>query len=318
MSNQTITVTADEDGQRIDRALASLTGETRSAIARAIRQKQVYQEGKELPITKNAITVHTGEVFLITPAPPAEPMGDSIPVNFDEQVIFEDDAILVLNKRAGQVVHPSAGQTVDTIAQAIVERDPTIAEARYDDTPVSVLRPGIVHRLDKATSGIIVIAKTKEALLNLQQQFKQRTIKKEYAAIVYGTVTQPFTVDAPIGRHPINRQRQAVTTTGKEAQTVFLPQKSGKVNDIPLTHLIAQPVTGRTHQIRVHLAHSHHHILGDPVYQTKTTAHAADILGVHNLLLHAQTITLHHPLTTEILSYTAPLPSYFVNLLDAF
>lgn len=313
-----VIIPPEQSGERIDRALAALTGETRSAIARALKRGRVSKEGSTAPVTKNAIAVKTGERYTLTPAPADELLGDSIPVDFATQIIHEDEAILVLNKHAGQVVHPSAGQTINTIAQAVVARDPQIAAARYDDTVVSRLRPGIVHRLDKATSGIVVIAKTKPALLALQKQFKDRTIQKEYAAVVYGSVTEPFSVDAPIARHPIHRQRQAVVLTGKPAQTTFTPQKTGIIDSMPLTYLRAKPVTGRTHQIRVHLQHAGYPILGDPVYHTKASIAAAAALPVYNLLLHAARLTLIHPLTGDTISYAAPLPSYFVDLLERF
>jgi len=318
MNESRVTVSADLAGERIDRALAALTGETRSAIARAIKKGWVTKEGNHTPTTKNAVLVSAGEQYLITPAPTDELVGDSLPVDFATQVIYEDDALLVINKLAGQVVHPSAGQQVNTVAQAVVERDPAISEARYDDGELSRKRPGIVHRLDKDTSGILVIAKTKTALLNLQQQFKDRTISKEYAAVVYGLVTAPFSVDAPIARHPVQRQRQAVVATGKAAQTHFTPVKSGTVQAVPLSYLVAKPVTGRTHQIRVHLMHAKHPIIGDPRYHTKASLAAATALPVHNLLLHAAKLSFRHPLTNKQVSYTAPLPSYFCSLLDAF
>lgn len=318
MNNQTVTITPEYNGERIDRALAALTGQTRSAVARALKKGRVTKEGATKPHIKNATTVSTGERYQVIPPSPDEPVGDSIPFNFATQIIYEDAAILVINKTAGQVVHPSAGHNVNTIAQAVVSHYPSIKDACYDDTDLARQRPGIVHRLDKATSGVLVIAKTRPVLLALQQQFKSRTIVKEYAAIVYGTVTAPIVVDAPVARHPIHRQHQAVVETGKSAQTHLIPQRSGIVNGIPLTYVIAKPVTGRTHQIRVHCRHIKHPIIGDARYHTKLSAAAAATLPVHNLMLHAWQLSLHHPLTNEPVSYTAPLPSYFCSLLDAF
>ena len=317
--SESLTIPESQNCERVDRALAAVTGLTRSAIVSAIKNGRVQQVTPlKKQVTKNADRVVAGETYLIEPAKEPTLRGDSRPINWQTQLIYEDNAIIVLNKQAGQVVHPSAGQMINTIAQCIVERDPNIITARYDDSELSRQRPGIVHRLDKETSGVMVIAKTKEALLQLQKQFKKRTITKEYQAICYGHITGTAIVDKPIGRHPTKRQKQSISETGKPATTCFEPIRCGTVGKIPLTLVLAKPVTGRTHQIRVHLKHLHHPIIGDQVYQTNSSKNATAELNIHNLLLHAAQLNFTHPVTGADLSYEAPLPSYFLGLLDRF
>ena len=318
MTSRTVSIPVAKAGERVDTALADLFGETRSAIARAIRQGRVTRGEAAIPVTKNASLVTEGDTYTLLPQSEVKPVGDSIPLDFATQIIYEDDSVLVLNKAAGQVVHPSAGQTQNTIAQAIVAREPHIADARYDDTPLSQARAGIVHRLDKATSGLLVIAKTHAALIALQQQFKDRTIKKEYVAIVAGTLRESCVVDAAIARHPVKRQRQAVVLTGKPATTAFTPLAQGTPDGTPITYVQANPVTGRTHQIRVHLSHIHHPILGDLVYADKNSMNISHALAVHNLLLHAKKITFTHPVTGKTVTYHAEEPAYFKALLERF
>lgn len=318
MSERSVRIPVNKAGERVDVALADLLGETRSAIARAIRQQRITHGTNNTLVRKNSALVTEGDTYIVQPAPDVTPVGDSVPVDFATQIIFEDDSILVINKAAGQVVHPSAGQTQNTIAQAIIAREPLIANARYDDTPLSQARAGIVHRLDKATSGILVIAKTHAALIALQQQFKDRTIKKEYVAIVAGTLREPCVVDAAIARHPVKRQRQAVVPTGKPATTTFTPLSQGAPDGKPITYVQANPITGRTHQIRVHLSHIHHPILGDPVYADKNSVNISHALAVHNLLLHARVITFTHPMTGTVVTYHAEAPAYFKALLERF
>ena len=224
------------------------------------------------------------------------------------KVIFEDDDILVVDKPVGLVVNSSDTTTSETLQDIVRAEGPDYIE---DDSEFQS-RSGIVHRLDKDTSGVIVIAKNEAAFLKIQAQFKERTVEKEYMALVLGKVEDSLIeVDAPIGRNPRNRLKFAVVDGGKEAFTKFTKVKELTVLDEVLTLLTAFPKTGRTHQIRVHLAALGYPVAGDILYSTRSQYEKWNP-HFNRLMLHSCKISFTHPTTGDRVCYEAPLPPEFM------
>lgn len=230
--------------------------------------------------------------------------------SIDLDIIYEDESIIVLNKPAGLVVHPGAGNPEGTLLNALLHHDPNLA---------TLPRVGIVHRLDKNTSGIMVVARSLEAHTSLVQQLQSRSMHREYDTVVQGELIAGGTVDAPIGRHHSQRTKMAVINSGKPAITHYRI----KERLAQFTRLTVQLDTGRTHQIRVHMAHIHHPVLGDPVYggRLKIPANCTpevleQIQNFRRQALHAYRLSLDHPLTQETLSWEAPLPEDYLKLLE--
>jgi len=230
--------------------------------------------------------------------------------NIALEPVFEDEHIFVINKPAGLVVHPGAGQADGTLLNALLAHCPGIEV---------VPRAGIVHRLDKDTTGLMVVAKTLVAQNHLVEQLQSRTMSREYEAIVNGTMIAGGFVDAPIGRHATKRTHMAVTTSGKQAVTHYRVIEKFRAH----THLRLKLDTGRTHQIRVHMTHIKHPIVGDPVYggRSRLPKEAGPLLveslrGFSRQALHAAQLSLLHPITGEWLTWQAPLPSDMTALLS--
>ncbi len=230
---------------------------------------------------------------------------DLIPEAIPLDILYEDDLLLIVNKPAGMVVHPSAGHHTGTLVHALLAHCPLSSIG-------GVQRPGIVHRLDKDTSGAIVIAKTDFAHQHLQQQLQAKTARREYLGVVYGTPkTDSGTIDLPIGRHPVDRQRNAIVELdrgGKSAVTHW--QIEERLRSFCLMRFRLE--TGRTHQIRVHANRMGHPIVGDPVYGTGKS------IGVKlpGQALHARQLDIIHPLSGDLISAIAPIPNYFLTLLQ--
>jgi 23S rRNA pseudouridine1911/1915/1917 synthase len=225
-------------------------------------------------------------------------------------VVYEDAALLVINKPAGLVVHPGAGSPDGTLLNALLFRDPQLA---------AVPRAGIVHRLDKDTTGLLVVARTLPAHADLVRQLQARTVKREYEAVVGGVLTGGGRVDAPIGRHPRDRVKMAVVTDGKPAVTHFRVLQRFET----YTHVRVRLETGRTHQIRVHMAHTGHPLLGDALYgaRLRLPRQADAILKTvlqdfQRQALHAAQLGLVHPVTGEYLQWQVPLPDDMQQLLQ--
>ena len=225
-------------------------------------------------------------------------------------VIYEDDDILVVNKPAGLVVHPAAGNPDGTLLNALLHHSPSLAK---------VPRAGIVHRLDKDTTGLMVVAKTLAAQTSLVEQLQARTVAREYDAVCVGVMTSGGTVDAPIGRHPKDRKRQAVHASGKPARTHYRVVERFRSH----THVRCRLETGRTHQIRVHLAHRRFPLVGDPVYGGRLKLPAGASEGLKTLLrefprqaLHARQLGFDHPSSGEAVTFSAALPDDLLLLLD--
>ncbi|MBC8410898.1 MAG: 23S rRNA pseudouridine(1911/1915/1917) synthase RluD [Rhodobacteraceae bacterium] len=231
---------------------------------------------------------------------------ENIPLN----VVYEDEDIIVINKQFGLVTHPGAGNWSGTLANALLYYDPALA---------SLDRAGIVHRLDKNTSGLMVIARNEKSQKYLVEQLQNHSVDREYSAIVYGHMIAGGTVDEPIGRDPKDRVKQAISMSGKNATTHYRAIDRFKSH----THVKAILDTGRTHQIRVHLSHVGHSLIGDPIYggrvrfPKKASEELKDVLlNFKRQALHSKKLTLTHPISGELMSWKAPLPDDMSGLLE--
>lgn len=313
----------DEGSRRLDRVLAVHSPDlSRSRLKALILAGQVSVGPN--PVRDPAYHVNAGDTITIDvpPATAAEPEGEDIPLD----IVFEDDDIIVINKPSGLVVHPAAGHDSGTLVNAL------IAHCGASLSGIGgVKRPGIVHRLDKDTTGLMVVAKNDRAHQSLSAQFADhgRTgeMRRGYMAFAWGSPgRQRGTIDQPIDRHPYNREKMAVRQGGREAVTHWEVLKSftGKDGKAVASLLACQLETGRTHQIRVHLAHLGHPLLGDEVYGSGFRTKAgqlgpqsqAALMSLARQALHAYLLVLEHPTTGEILHWEAPLPEDLV-LLEA-
>ena len=320
-TSETVTISADEAGLRVDRVLAAhLAHLSRSRLKALILAGQVTIAGRT--IRDPAATVKSGDLVKVTlpPPEPAAPQGEDIPLN----IAYEDDAIIVIDKPKDLVVHPAAGHASGTLVNALI--------AHCGDSLSGiggVKRPGIVHRLDKDTTGLMVVAKTDKAHRALAEQFAQKgegPLRRGYLAIVWGAPGKPKgTIDAPLGRHPQSRDQQAVRSNGRAAITHWqvLERFTSPGARTPVASLLACTLeTGRTHQIRVHLAHLGHPILGDATYGTgfRTKAsllapQARDALAaLGRQALHAYLLAIEHPSQGTNLEFRSELPDDLLRL----
>lgn len=287
-------------GERVDKYLSELLeNQTRSYIQKLIKDNAVIVNEK---IVKANYKISTGDIIEITI--PDAVILDIQPQNIPLDVLFEDDDILVVNKPKGMVVHPSAGHYDGTLVNAIMYH------CKENLSGINgVLRPGIVHRIDMDTTGALVICKNDVSHLSLTAQLKVHSITRKYRAIVHNNMKdEEGTIDAPIGRHSIDRKKMAINLkNGKEAITHYkVLKRFGNY-----TYVECQLETGRTHQIRVHMASIHHPILGDSIYgPSKSPFH------LQGQTLHAMVLGFRHPRTGEYVEFEAPLPMYFETLLD--
>ncbi|GFN36343.1 RluA family pseudouridine synthase [Tepidimicrobium xylanilyticum] len=286
-------------GIRIDLYLASrLEGLSRNYIQKLIKEGLVLVNGK---ITKAKYIVNEGDTILLQL--PTKEEEKPAPENIPLDIIFEDDYIVIVNKPIGMVVHPGAGNESKTLVNALLFH----VDSLY--TGNDIQRPGIVHRLDKDTSGLMVVAKNELAYNFLVQQLKNRSVKRNYIALVHGILNlDKGIVVAPIGRHPVDRKKMAVVReNGKEAITHYkVIERFEKY-----TLLKASLVTGRTHQIRVHMAYINHPIVGENVYSKRKND-----LGVKTQLLHANKLGLIHPKTGNYMEFEVGLPEEFKRVLE--
>ncbi len=297
---------AEEDiGKRLDVFLC----EKEEGITRSHAQKLLadgFVSVNDTAAGKNHKLRLRDRVALSYPEPePCEAKPENIPID----IVYEDDDIIVVNKPKGMVVHPAAGNYTGTLVSALLyhcgERLSGIG---------GVIRPGIVHRIDKDTSGLLVVAKNDAAHLSLSEQIKEHKVSRIYHAIALGKLEEDFTVNAPIGRHPTDRKKMAVTEkNSKSAVThVRILERFSSV-----TYIRCELETGRTHQIRVHLSHKHHPLLGDLVYGTEK--HPQNQKFHHHTngqCLHAKELILTHPRTGETMRFTCDLPPYFTEILE--
>ena len=296
---ETLTLTADRAGERADAFLArSVPGLTRSAAQRLLEEGAVTLEGR--PVKKNYKTAPGDQLEAVLPDP--EPVA-ILPQDIPLDVVYEDGDVIVVNKPVGLVVHPAPGHPDGTLVNALL----------YHCTDLSgingVIRPGIVHRIDKETTGCIVACKNDEAHRSIASQLENKTCHREYLALVEGNIAnEAGLIDAPIGRDRKDRQKMAVSEyNSKEAKTHFhVKERFGKY-----TLLDCSLETGRTHQIRVHMKYINHPVVGDDKY-----GHRCPLMDTQGQVLHAYRLTLKHPRTGRKMSFEAPLPEYFDRLLN--
>ena len=289
-----------EEGARLDKWLSDAAPLGRTVVQRLCQEGEVLVNGR--PASKNT-RLRGGEEVTVRLPEPVLPQAQ--PQEIPLEIVYEDPYLLVVNKPKGMVVHPAPGNPDGTLVNAL------LWHCRGELSGINgVLRPGIVHRIDKDTSGLLIVAKCDQAHLGLAEQIKEHSFSREYEAVVYGHLKEEAgTVDAPIGRHPVDRKKMCVTQkNAKPAVTHYqvLEQLEG------FDHLRLRLETGRTHQIRVHMAWLGHPVAGDPVYGPKK-----GIVQLRGQCLHARTIGFVHPITGEWMSFSSPLPAYFTQFLDS-
>jgi len=292
---------------RLDQALARLLPEhSRARLQGWIRDGFVLIDKK---IMRPRDKIHGGERVEIQAE--IEAQISASPENIPLEIVFEDEYLIIINKPAGLIVHPGAGNPQHTLMNALLH---------YDQKLEQVSRAGIVHRLDKDTSGLLVIARTPQSHTSLIQQLQARNIRREYVTIVSGVMTAGGTIDQPIGRHPKHRTRMAVVKNGRSATTHYRIIRKYRHH----TQLQIILETGRTHQIRVHMAWRHYPIIGDPVYGTKKQLIKGMDSNLANIVtsfprqaLHAHAIQLMHPHSDELMTWEVSIPEDMTELIDS-
>lgn len=299
-------VSASDSHQRLDSYLSSLSSLSRSQVQKRIQAGLVQVDGRP---GKKDQKVKPGEVVTVSllPSEPPSLQPEALPL----EILFEDDSIIVLNKEPGVVVHPAPGHPSKTLVHGLLHHCPDL------EATGSIFRPGIVHRLDKDTSGLLVVAKEEGALLALSRQFKSRKVKKQYLALVRGEVSKDEgEIEVPIGRDMRDRKKMGVRTgKARAAMTRYFVKER-----FPgLTLLEVAPETGRTHQIRVHMAYIGHPILGDPVYtggrRSERSQGSGEAIVANRQMLHAWRLGFAHPKTGEYQVFEAAPPSDFQEIL---
>lgn len=295
---RTFLVESNDVGKRIDVFLSEkIEDMSRSRIQKLIEDNKIKVNAKEI---KSNYKIKNGDE--ITVEVPKPVMLQIQAEDIDIDILYEDDDIVVVNKPQGMVVHPAAGNYTGTLVNALLKKCRTLSSIN------GVIRPGIVHRIDKDTSGVLVVAKNDYAHQHLAEQIKEHTVKRVYIALTEGVIKQDQgTIDKPIGRHPIHRKKMAVIENGKRAVTHFKVLERYKEN----TLVEARLETGRTHQIRVHMAYIGYPLVGDPVYGFKKQK-----FNLKGQALHAMVLGFIHPRTGEYMEFSSPLPDYFQNLIE--
>jgi 23S rRNA pseudouridine1911/1915/1917 synthase len=308
-----IVVPQGKKKERLDLFLTNhVENATRSKVQRAIKEGQVLVNGKPARSSHQVMPDEVIHVTLMRP-PPQKALPENIPLD----VVYEDDQLIVVNKPAGMVTHPAYGNYTGTLVNALIYHCNTLS------TLSDPMRPGVVHRLDKDTSGLMVIAKTDNAHARLAKQFAERTIKREYWAIVWGVFKERRgIIEAQLGRSKSDRKKMAVVADGKHAITEYTV-----LEQFPYLSLVELKLrTGRTHQIRVHLSYVHHPVFGDPSYNgrhivwgpgtPKQKAEVQHLLsGISRQALHAKTIGFVHPASGKTISFDSPLPVDMTGVL---
>jgi len=304
MEGERFVLTVEACGERVDRFLAAaLPDLSRSAVQRLIENGEVWVNDHVL--IQASYKVRVGDTIAVHVPPPQattiEP--EALPLD----ILYEDGDILVLNKAPGMVVHPGAGNLSGTLVNAVLAYCPDLQGIGGE------LRPGIVHRLDKDTSGVLIVAKHDLAIRALQQQFKQRTVRKHYTALLIGHLTQSEgVIEAPVGRHRVHRKKMAVVAQGKPAHTRWhLVARYSDTQSRIYTLVDVHLLTGRTHQIRVHFSWLGYPVVGDRVYGPSRNP-----LSAPRQFLHARSLTIVHPVTGEEMTFSAPLPPDLAAILN--
>lgn len=293
-------------GRRLDQALAGLVPDySRSRLQQWIRSGEVTLDGRTAPAKAK---VMGGEHVRIDAEIVAQTVSEPEPIPLE--LVYEDEALLVVNKPAGLVVHPAAGNPAGTLLNALLNFDGSLAE---------LPRAGIVHRLDKNTSGLMVVARNLTAHKRLVEALQARVVKREYLTVVHSVLTAGGRIEAPIGRHPVDRKRMAVVSGGKEAVTHYRVEERFRAH----TLVRVQLETGRTHQIRVHMAHQHIPVLGDPVYGGRLRmpkgadpAFREVLSSFRRQALHATQLGLLHPISGEDMRWQADVPEDMAQLIE--
>lgn len=301
MMEETLTLfpEPEETGERLDKYLSAvLTDYSRSFLSGLIAEGRITVNGSTKKASYNLKEGDTVQAVIPEPEP-LRIEAEHIPLD----IIYEDGDILVVNKPQGMVVHPAPGHTSGTLVNALLYH----CEGSLSGIN-GILRPGIVHRIDKDTSGLLVVCKNDLAHRRLAEQFAVHSITRIYTAICYGKIKESGTVNAPLGRDPRDRKKVTILPSGRHAVTHYEPALELK-KDFTLIHCRLE--TGRTHQIRVHMASLKHPILGDPVYGP---AHSPFTLN--GQLLHAGTLGFQHPVSGEYLEFSSPLPEHFQRILN--
>jgi len=301
-----LTIPDEMRGRRLDQALAEMVPEySRSRLQQWIRAGQVLVDGRVRQVREKVLG---GEIVRIDAGIVEQTTNEAEPIPLD--IIHEDADLLVINKPAGLVVHPAAGNPAGTLLNALLH---------YDSSLAGLPRAGIVHRLDKSTSGLMVVARNLTAHKRLVDALQARTVKREYLTVVNSVLTAGGRIEAPIGRHPVDRKRMAVVAGGKEAITHYRVEERFRAHTLVRVRL----ETGRTHQIRVHMAHQHFPVVGDPVYggRLRLPRGAGDTLkdvlsGFRRQALHATQLELVHPGTGETVAWHAAVPDDMAKLID--
>jgi 23S rRNA pseudouridine1911/1915/1917 synthase len=307
MTRLTTEVPYELAGMRLDQVLAELFPDySRSKLQTWVKTGRVLVNGLTLKVKDK---LDGGEVIVLDAEPEVVVISEAEEIPLD--IIYEDESLLIVNKPAGLVVHPAVGNWSGTLLNALLNHDRNLE---------TLPRAGIVHRIDKETSGLLMIAKTLQAHNSLTQQLQERAIAREYLAVCKGRMTAGGTVDQPIARHPTDRKRYAVKESGKEAVTHY------RVVQRFTHHTFVQLKleTGRTHQIRVHMAHIRYPLLGDPVYGGRfqmppncSVRLEKELRSFKRQALHAAKLGLMHPVTDEYCEWEQPLPEDMANLLEA-
>ena len=293
------------DGERVDRVIAFFSGHSRSKVSDLISRRLILRNG--IPIKKGSEIAHMNDMISM-PKFSDEVVEEVVSdPTIDFGVVFEDDSVIVINKPSGLIVHPGSGIANGTLVNGLAAQFPDLRNIR------DPIRLGLVHRLDKGTSGLLIVARTSEALDNLKLQMQKRQIHRQYFAIVAGHVeSDKGVVDAPLGRDPKNPLKRAVIQNGKYARTFYeIDQKFE--SPFKISVLSCRLETGRTHQIRVHLAAIGHSILGDELYGGRTA------FNIENrLALHAHMLTFAHPKTNNQMNFKSPIPDELITMKDTF
>ncbi len=288
------------DGERIDRTVSFLTDVSRRLAASMIADGNVVIDGRVA--AKPSIKVNAGSTITVTLPPPES--GPEPDASVDLVVLFEDEHVAVIDKAAGLVVHPGAGVHDGTLVNALIHRYPEVVGAAAE-AGVEANRPGIVHRLDKGTSGVLMVARSALAHTELSAQLADRTVMRRYLTLVEGDVSSDEgLIDGPLGRSPRDATRQAVVVGGKEARTRYEVLERFTTTDGVFTMLACRLETGRTHQIRAHLEAIGHPVAGDDRYGSRQ----ADSLGLERPFLHAADLGFEHPESGELMMFSAPVP----------
>lgn len=309
---QRFVIQDDQAGQRLDVFLSGqCPGVSRSQLQRWVTDGQVLVDHRQV---KPSLSLRAGQLVAITP-PPVQAVNDWAPEAMALDIVYEDDDVIVLNKPAGLVVHPAAGHASGTLVNGLIAHCPGIT---------AVARCGIVHRLDRDTSGLMVAAKTVAAQLSLVSQLAARTVSRQYLALAWGRVMDQ-SLETAMGRDPRDRQRMAVLPAGKGKQAITHIEAiaQGEIAGLPVTLVRCRLETGRTHQIRVHLEHIRHPIVGDRTY-TRHSPHASRLGGQQKVIsdlmvgqaLHAQRLSFNHPKSNKKSNFFSELPDNYKKLIE--